>query len=127
MISNQDNDLLCRVEGDAPMGKMLRQYWIPACRSESLVSDGEPRRIRLLGENYVAFRATDGKAGFIDEACPHRGCSLVLARNEECGLVCIFHGWKIDTTGSVVDLPTEENRYEFGKKFKTNNYPNREA
>ncbi len=97
MVTHSENELLTRVEGDAPMGRLLREhYWIPALVSSQLVADGAPIRSRLLGRNYVAFRATDGRIGYFDEACPHRGTSLALARNEECGLRCIFHGWKIE-------------------------------
>src|SRR3546814_10852562 len=84
MLTEEENRLLTDVEGDAPMGRMMRQqYWIPCARSASLEADGAPARVRLLGRNYVAFRATDGRIGFFDEACPHRGVSLVLARNED--------------------------------------------
>src|SRR5215470_1945360 len=96
MLTQEQNELLTRVEGHAPMGRLMREhYWIPACVSSQLIADGAPIRVRLLGKDYVAFRASDGRVGFFDERCPHRGTSLVLARNESCGLRCIFHGWKI--------------------------------
>ena len=79
------------------MGEMIRQhYWIPAVPASKLVADGAPIRVRLLGGNYVAFRATDGRVGVIDEQCPHRRASLALAHNEENGLRCLYHGWKIN-------------------------------
>ena len=107
MLTHEQNELLTRVEGDAPMGRLMREhYWIPALLSAQLEADGAPQRVRLLGSDHVAFRASDGRVGFFAEACPHRGCSLVLARNEDCGLRCIFHGWKIDVGGFVSDVPT---------------------
>jgi phthalate 4,5-dioxygenase len=98
-------------------------------RSASLVTDGRPQRVRLLGQNFVAFRATDGRVGFFDEACPHRCASLALARNEENGLRCIFHGWKIDVSGKVVDCPSEppEHRAAFAARVPVHHYPTREA
>ena len=33
MLTQQENELLCRVEGDAPMGQMMRRYWLPAIAS----------------------------------------------------------------------------------------------
>jgi len=87
MLSPEENRLLTSIEGDAPMGQMLREnFWIPAARAARLVADGAPIRVRLLGQNFVAFRATDGRIGMFDEACPHRGVSLTLARNEDCAL-----------------------------------------
>ncbi|HYG27439.1 MAG TPA: Rieske 2Fe-2S domain-containing protein [Caulobacteraceae bacterium] len=111
------------------MGQMLREnFWIPAARAARLVADGAPIRVRLLGQNFVAFRATDGRIGMFDEACPHRGVSLTLARNEDCALRCIFHGWKIDVSGRVVETPTESREPEaFAAGVKVNHYPVREA
>ena len=84
--------------------------------------------MRLLGRDFVAFRATDGRVGFLDERCPHRGTSLALARNEECGLRCIFHGWKIDVSGAVVDVPTHApNPEAFAAKVPVGHYPTHEG
>ncbi|MGF6292367.1 phthalate 4,5-dioxygenase oxygenase subunit [Paraburkholderia youngii] len=128
MPSKADNDLLTRVCGDAPMGKMLRQHWwMPVALSDKLEADGKPARIRLFGENYVAFRDTDGKIGFFDEACPHRGASLALGRNEENGLRCIFHGWKFNAEGVTVAVPTQpNNEAEYCKHVPLRHYPVRE-
>ncbi|WP_169794764.1 Rieske 2Fe-2S domain-containing protein [Alicyclobacillus kakegawensis] len=111
------------------MGKMLRQYWVPAIRSEALVADGDPVRVRLFGENFVAFRGTDGKVAIFDERCPHRGASLLLARNEDCALTCIFHGWKFGNNGQTIDVPTEpaDHREAFAKKVPLKSYPVKEA
>lgn len=129
MLSKADNEYLTRIEGDAPMGRMLRDcFWVPAIRAARLEPDGAPIRVRLFGENYVAFRATDGRAGFLDEACPHRRASLLLARNEDCALRCIFHGWKIDVSGKVLEVPNEARNPEgFAAKVKVRTYPLREA
>jgi phthalate 4,5-dioxygenase oxygenase subunit len=108
MLSREENELLCRVEGSAAMGQLMRRHWIPACLSEEVAEpDGTPVRVRLLGEDLVAFRDTAGRVGVVDEHCPHRRASLALGRNEECGLRCLYHGWKIDVEGNVVDRPTE--------------------
>jgi phenylpropionate dioxygenase-like ring-hydroxylating dioxygenase large terminal subunit len=129
MLSREDNELLARVEGDAPMGQMIRQhFWIPAARAGRLEADGAPLRVRLLGEDFVAWRATDGRVGFFDERCPHRGVSLALARNEDCALTCIFHGWRFGVDGRVLDVPTEgENAAAFAATVPLKHYPVREA
>jgi phthalate 4,5-dioxygenase len=98
MLSAEHNDLLSRVGPASPMGEMLRNYWWPVLRSEQLEIDGAPIRVRLMGENYVAFRATDGRVGVFDERCPHRGVSLIL------------HGWKISVDGKVLETPNEKER-----------------
>ncbi len=113
MVTHAENELMTRVEGDAPLGRLMRDnYWVPFALSENLVADEAPTPVRLFGENYVAFRAPDGRIGFLDELCPHRRASLVLARAEGDGLRCIYHGWKIDVSGSVVEAPTQVVRPE---------------
>lgn len=108
MVTVAENRLLTEVEGDAPMGQWMREnHWIPCVRSAQLAAGGRPERVRLLGESFVAFRTHDGKLGFVDELCPHRGVSLALARNEGGALTCIFHGWRVGTNGCVVDAPSE--------------------
>ena len=128
MMTAAENDLLCRVEGDAPMGRMMRQYWIPACLSEEVeVPDGTPLRVRLLGEDLVVFRDSDGRLGALDEHCPHRRASLSYGRNEENGLRCLYHGWKMDVEGNVVDMPSEPAESGLCAKVKHRAYPCREA
>jgi phthalate 4,5-dioxygenase oxygenase subunit len=128
MLSPEENELLTRVEGDAPMGRLMRAHWIPACLSEEVaVPDGPPVRLRLLGEDLVAFRASDGRLGVLDEHCPHRRASLALGRNEDCGLRCLYHGWKVDVEGNVVDRPTEPRDASLVKPVKHTAYPCRES
>ena len=124
MLTAEDNDILCRVEGDAPMGQLMRRHWIPACLSEEVTEpDGAPVRARLLGEDLVVFRDTDGRLGVIDEYCPHRRVSLVFGRNEECGLRCLYHGWKVDVEGNVLEMPSEPQASGFAEKVKHKAYP----
>jgi phthalate 4,5-dioxygenase len=128
MLSPEENDLLCRVERDAPMGRLMRAHWLPACMSEEVAErDGAPVRVRLLGENLVAFRDSDGRVGVVDEHCPHRRASLALGRNEESGLRCLYHGWKIDVAGNVLEMPSEPRESCLAQKVRHKAYPNREA
>ncbi|HEY5209134.1 MAG TPA: aromatic ring-hydroxylating dioxygenase subunit alpha [Stellaceae bacterium] len=100
-------DLLIRTGADTPMGKLLRRYWVPALlESEIAEPDCPPVRVRILGEKLLAFRDTDGRIGLVDEFCAHRGASLFLGRNEECGIRCAYHGWKYDIAGRCVELPS---------------------
>ncbi|HEU0075141.1 MAG TPA: Rieske 2Fe-2S domain-containing protein [Dehalococcoidia bacterium] len=124
MLSKEDNDVLCRVGPGTPMGEMMREYWIPAVRSDELPApDSPPVRIRLLGENLIAFRATSGAVGLVQNACPHRGASLFFGRNEEEGLRCVYHGWKFDVTGACVDMPSEPAESNFKNKVRAKAYP----
>ena len=94
MLSETDNDILCRVGPGTLMGDLMREYWIPALMpSELATPDSPPMRLRLLGENLIAFRDTSGHVGLVQNACPHRGASMFFGRNEEDGLRCVYHGW----------------------------------
>ncbi len=113
MTTRAENELMTRIEGDARMGRLMRQnYWIPFAMSSHLVHGEAPTPVRLLGENYVAFRAEDGRIGLLDELCPHRRASLLLGRIEGNGVRCIYHGWKVDVSGCVVECPTQVVRAE---------------
>jgi len=108
MLTGADNELLCRVEGAAAMGQIMRRHWLPVCMLEEVAeSDGPPVRSRLLGEDLVVFRDSAGRLGVLGEHCPHRGASLAFGRNEEHGLRCLYHGWKLDVAGRVIDMPSE--------------------
>jgi phthalate 4,5-dioxygenase len=124
MLSHADNERLCRVGAETPMGQALRRYWIPVLLSEELPEkDGSPVRVRLLGENLVAFRQTSGKIGLVDEWCPHRRASLYWGRNEEEGIRCVYHGWKFNSDGQCVDQPNEPETSRFKDKVKITAYP----
>ena len=124
MLSREDNELLCRVGPGTPMGDLMRQYWVPAALSTELPArDGAPLRVRLLGENLIAFRATSGAVGLVRDSCPHRGASLFYGRNEQEGLRCVYHGWKFDVTGRCVDMPNEPAESNFRGKVRAVAYP----
>jgi phenylpropionate dioxygenase-like ring-hydroxylating dioxygenase large terminal subunit len=123
MLSPQENELITKIGPGTPMGNLMRQYWLPAATSADLEADGTPVRVRLLGEDLVAFRATSGKVGLFDHVCPHRGTSLFFGRNEEDGLRCIYHGWKFDVTGACIDMPGEPEENNFMGKVSATAYP----
>ena len=122
MLSTEENEALCRVEGQAPMARLMERYWLPAALSSDLEVDGAPLRVKILGRNLVAFRNSEGVVGVLDEYCPHRGASLALARNENCTLQCLYHGWRVAPDGSLVETPTEPPTSTFKERVKANAY-----
>jgi phenylpropionate dioxygenase-like ring-hydroxylating dioxygenase large terminal subunit len=124
MLAQAENELITRVGAGAPMGQTMRRYWIPALLAWELPApDGPPVRVRLLGEDLVAFRDTQGRLGLLDEYCPHRRVSLFFGRNEACGLRCVYHGWKFDVDGRCVDMMNEPEELQFTQKIRTTSYP----
>ena len=126
MLSRDDNEALVRVGPGTPMGALMRLYWIPFFPSKGLVADGAPKRVKLLGEDLVAFRDSQGRAGLVANACAHRGAPLMFGRNEDCGLRCVYHGWKYDVTGAVTDMPAEPARSRLKEHVRIKAYPCRE-
>ena len=105
------------------MGELFRRYWLPALLAEELPEpDCAPVRLRLLGEDLVAFRTTSGRPAVLDTWCPHRNANLFWGRNEEDGLRCVYHGWKFDADGSCVDMPNEPPKSRFAEKIKSRAY-----
>jgi phthalate 4,5-dioxygenase oxygenase subunit len=122
MLSREDTETLTRVGPGTVMGTLMRQYWLPALYSWEQEDDGPPQRVRLLGENLIVFRDSNGVPGFVAENCPHRGASLFFGRNEEAGIRCVYHGWKFDTSGACVDMPNEPPESNFKNKVKVTSY-----
>ena len=106
MLNPAENELLTRTGPGTPMGNLFRRFWLPALLPRELPGpDSDPIRFRILGEDLIAFRDTNGSVGFLQNNCPHRGASLFFGRNEEAGLRCVYHGWKFDVDGNCTDMP----------------------
>jgi len=124
MLGTEDNEYITRVGPGTPMGALLRQYWVPAMLSSELPRpDGPPVRVLLLGEKLIGFRDSAGRVGLLANLCPHRGASLFFARNEGCGLRCVYHGWKFDVDGRCTDMPSEPPDSNFKDKVRARAYP----
>jgi phthalate 4,5-dioxygenase len=127
MLTAEENARLTRVGPGTPMGNLMRRYWQPALLSSEVPEpDGAPVRVRLLGEDLIAFRDTNGDVGLIDAFCPHRRAPMFFGRNEECGMRCVYHGWKFDRSGECVDMPSEPPDSLFKTKVRIGAYPTSE-
>ena len=124
MLTTAENKLVTEVGPGKPLGEVMRRYWLPACLTEEIAKpDCPPIRVKLLGEELVAFRNSDGKIGLLEEYCPHRLASMFLGRNEENGLRCVYHGWKFDVDGICTDMPNELPASRFKEKVFMKSYP----
>ncbi len=124
MLNAADLTMLTKTGPGTPMGELFRRFWLPALLPSELPEpDCAPVRLRILNEDLVAWRNTDGTVGIMQNACPHRGASLFFGRNEENGLRCVYHGWKFDTTGACIDMPNEPAESNFKHKIHAAAYP----
>lgn len=127
MLSRDDNELLTRIGPGTPMGNLVRQFWFPLLPStETPAAGGRPMRMRLLGEELVLFRNSEGKVGLLAEFCSHRSASLYFGRNEDGGLRCVYHGWLFSPDGRCLDMPNERIGESFKQKIRHGAYPCRE-
>jgi phthalate 4,5-dioxygenase oxygenase subunit len=128
MLSNEDNALLTRVGKGSDLGALLREYWHPVLLSSELPEpDCDQLRIKVLGEELIAFRDSAGRVGVLDERCAHRRASLFFGRNEEGGIRCPYHGWKYDVDGRCLDMPNEPPPATIKEKIRQKAYRVREV
>ncbi len=128
MLSREDNAYLTRTGAGTPMGTLFRRFWLPLFLSSELPeNDAPPLRTRILGEDLVGYRDSNGHVGVLDAYCPHRRAPLFYGRNEECGLRCVYHGWKFDAQGTCVDMPSEPPESDFKDRLTITAYPTYEV
>ena len=128
MLTAEENDFLTQTGPDTPMGQYFRRFWQPVALSEELPErDGPPKKVTVMGEELVLFRDTEGRVGLLDRRCPHRGADLYYGRNEECGLRCVYHGWKFDVEGKGVDLANVPPGVRMHEEMRVLAYPTQEA
>jgi phenylpropionate dioxygenase-like ring-hydroxylating dioxygenase large terminal subunit len=124
VLTVEENELVTRTDKGTPTGELFRRFWLPVALSEEIpVPDCPPVRVRVLGEDLVAFRDSEGRVGLMEAYCPHRGAPLFFGRNEERGLRCVYHGWKFDIDGTCLEIPNTPEGESFRDKVQIKTYP----
>jgi phenylpropionate dioxygenase-like ring-hydroxylating dioxygenase large terminal subunit len=127
MLTAEQNERITQTGPETALGKGVRRYWVPAMLAADLPDPGgDPVRVTLFNEDFVIFRTGNGTLGMLDEYCRHRGASLSLGRVEDCGIRCIYHGWKYAADGTVLETPNVPDPV-FRTRFKARAFPVREA
>jgi phenylpropionate dioxygenase-like ring-hydroxylating dioxygenase large terminal subunit len=127
VLSAEDNELLTRTGPGTAMGTLFRRFWMPVLLAREVPEpDGPPVRVQIMGEQLVAFRDTLGRVGLVDTRCSHRGADLWFGRNEECGLRCVYHGWKFDVRGECLEIPSMARDDGLRARAGITAYPTRE-
>jgi len=101
----QEETELTHVGPETPCGEYMRRFWQPVCYSDDLKD--LPLKVRILGEDLVAFRAGSGAVGLLELHCPHRGTSLEFGLVGAKGIRCCYHGWLFDVDGAILETPGE--------------------
>ena len=63
MLSAQQNDLLTQTGPGTGMGQVFREYWQPLLLSRELQVRGAPKQVKILGEDFIAFRDAQDRVG----------------------------------------------------------------
>jgi len=123
-FSREENEALTKVGPGSLVGDLFRQYWIPVLPTSFLDQpNGNPRRVKLLGENLVLFRSGRGEIGLIGAYCSHRLAPLFFGRIEDDGLRCPYHGWKYAASGQCTEMPNVPPEQQFKSDIKHPGYP----
>ena len=123
MLTREQNETITRVGAETPGGKLLRMYWQPIALVEELETSRPIRSVRVLGQDFVLFKDTQGNVALMDRDCPHRGADLSYGRLESGGLRCPFHGWLFDASGNCLETPGEPQHVRLCDKVKQKTYP----
>jgi nitrite reductase/ring-hydroxylating ferredoxin subunit len=115
---------LTHVGPETPCGEYLRRFWQPIITSEEL--QDLPRRLRIMGEDLVAFRDKSGAVGLLELYCPHRGTSLEFGLIAAKGIRCCYHGWCMDVDGKILETPGEPPDSTLKDRLYHGAYPVRE-
>jgi 5,5'-dehydrodivanillate O-demethylase len=126
MLTQAQNERITRVAPGTPMGNLMRRYWHPIAASVEVNEENPTKEVRLLGEDLVLFRSTNGVAGLIEPSCPHRKANLSYGVPEPEGIRCAYHGWLFDETGACIDQPSEPAGSKFKDKVKLKAYKTEE-
>jgi phenylpropionate dioxygenase-like ring-hydroxylating dioxygenase large terminal subunit len=121
----QEDAELTHVGPDTPCGEYMRRFWQPVCFSDELKD--LPLRIKMFGEELVAFRDRSGAVGVLERHCPHRGASLEFGLVGDKGIRCCYHGWLFDTDGTILETPGEPADSTLKDKLCQGAYPVHEA
>ena len=126
MITREENERWTRVGPGTPAGEMLRHYWWPVAFGEQ-INGMSPKKVRLLGEDFVLFRDGEGRLGMLESQCAHRRAPMEYGRVEQGGLRCCYHGWLWSAEGKCLETPCEEPGSTLKDRVKMRSCPVQEA
>lgn len=97
----------------------IRNAWYVAAWPQELNNETPVAR-RLLGEQVVMYRDSEGRPAALADRCCHRG--LPLSCGEVAGdyIRCGYHGMEYDRAGSCVKIPGQVN---IPRNAKVRHYP----
>ena len=100
---------------------MFINFWYPALQSADLGDD--PVHMRMLGQDFVLFRDSQGAAHCLSNVCVHRGGSLAHGKRKGDCIECPYHGWQFDGDGKCTRIPSMGPKAKIPARAKIDAYP----
>jgi len=82
----------------------LKNYWYVVALADDV--DSNPISVKLLNEDFVIWRDSNGGLTAAEERCPHRQAPLSHGHIENGCLVCPYHGWMFSESGKCINIPS---------------------
>jgi len=103
---------------------MFINFWYAAEQSENVTD--QPVAVRMLGQNFVLFRDTQGRAHCLSNVCSHRGGALSDGKVQGDCVECPYHGWQYNSDGHCTRIPSLGLDGKIPKRARVDSYPTTE-
>ncbi len=100
---------------------MFINFWYTAGRSSDI--GAEPVKRRMLGQDFVLFRDSNGSVHCLADTCIHRGASLGLGKVKGDCIQCPYHGWQFDGDGACRKIPSLGANAKIPSRARVDSYP----
>lgn len=96
----------------------LRNAWYIAAVDDEVTA--KPLARKILGEDVVLWRKSDGSAAAIEDRCCHRHLPLSMGKVIGDNIQCGYHGFLFNSKGVVIEIPGQDTIPE---KARVKTYP----
>lgn len=83
----------------------LKNHWYAVAFSAK-VGPADLKPFDLFDQAWLLFRDQEGRIACIRDQCAHRACPLSLGTRVDGTVQCGYHGWRYDTQGTCVHMPS---------------------
>lgn len=100
---------------------MLKNFWYAVEFSAAVSS--QPLPVRLMGQNYVLYRSSQGQVVALADRCIHRGAALSAGWVEGNCIRCPYHGWRYEGNGTCIEIPADQPGIPIPKRARVDSFP----
>jgi len=100
---------------------VLKNFWY-ACEFSAAVTN-KPKQIVMLNQRFALYRNSQGQVVALKDQCSHRGAAISMGWLENDCIRCPYHGWKFQSDGQCIEIPSNGLGTPIPKKAYINSYP----